>query len=143
MTLTNSQAVQIAALLNARNLLTVHYTEKKVQEHADDYLFQTSETGEVVACVEVKKVQWYQAEILHLSVVKSEARKGRAKKLLASAEELARARGARVLQCTIRDGNEESEGLFLSVGFTRVGKFFYEHSGNNVNVFQKVVALAR
>jgi N-acetylglutamate synthase-like GNAT family acetyltransferase len=143
MALTESQAQQIAALLNARNQLVVHYTAEKVQEHADDYLFQLSDAGDVVACVEVKRVQWYQAEILHLCVAKPEARKGRAKQLLASAEELARERGARILQCTIRAGNPESEGLFLSVGFYRVSTFHHDQSGNNVSVLQKVLAPAR
>lgn len=143
MALSPTQAAQIAALLNARNQLTLQYAAARVQEHADDYIFRLSDTGEVVACVQVKKVQWYQAEILHLTVAETEVRKGHARKLLASAEELARAKGARLLQCTIREGNAESEGLFLSVGFARVGVFHNENSGNNVNVFQKVLTRPR
>ena len=34
---------------------------------------------------------------------------------------------ARLLQCTIRQGNVESERLFQSVGFACVGAFYNEH----------------
>ena len=76
---------------------------------------------------------------MHLTVAKTEIGHGHGKGLLASAEESALAQGARLLQCTIREGNVESEGLFQAVGFIRVGSFFNKHSGNKGNVFQKVL----
>lgn len=142
MSLNQAQAAEIAALLNARNQLTVQYTGKKVLDHADDYLFRLSPAGAVVACVEVKKVQWYQAEVLHLTVTDAEIGKGHAKALLSSAETRAREKGVRLLQCTIRGGNAQSEGLFQSAGFLKVSAFLNEHSGNNVSVFQKVLVHA-
>jgi N-acetylglutamate synthase-like GNAT family acetyltransferase len=143
MSLSQAQAAEIAALLNARNQLTVQYTGKKVLDHADDYLFRLSPAQKVVACVEVKKVQWYQAEVLHLTVAEGEERKGHAKALLSSAETRARERSVRVLQCTIRIGYVESEGLFQAAGFLKVSTFHNEHSGNNVGVYQKVLVRAR
>lgn len=143
MALTNAHADQIAALLNERNQLTVKYTRQRVLEHADNYHLRFSATDEVVGCVEVKKVQWYQTEICHLTVAASETRKGHAKALLCEAERVARANGARLLQCTIREGNTDSRSLFEGFGFLHVSTFNNPSSGNNVAVFQKVLSSAR
>lgn len=143
MTLSDEHAEQIAALLNERNQLTVKYTRQRVLEHAENYLCRISESGEVVACVEVKSVQWYQTEVLHLTVAASEIRKGHAKALLCEAERVSRANGARLLQCTIREGNAESRSLFEGFGFSHVSTFNNPSSGNNVAVFQKVLSSAR
>jgi ribosomal protein S18 acetylase RimI-like enzyme len=142
MALTDAQGEMIAALLNARNELTVKYTRQRVLSEADNYRCKLSETGEVVACVEIKKVQWYQCEVLHLTVAEAHEGKGHAKALLCDVERIARAGGARVLQCTIRDDNSRSRKLFEGFGFERVGTFHNERSGNNVGVFQKVLAPA-
>ncbi len=142
MALTNSQAEQIASLLNERNELAVKYSGGRVLEHANNYLCRFSEVGEVIACVEVKKVQWYQTEVCHLTVAASHARQGHAKALLCEAVRVARANGARLLQCTIRFGNIESEGLFKGFGFVHVGTFLNEGTGNNVGVFQKMLSTA-
>lgn len=136
---TDAHADQISALLNERNQLTVKYTRKRVLEHAGNYLCRFSDANEVVACVEVKSVQWYQTEILHIAVAASHTRKGHAKALLCEAERIARANGARLLQCTIREGNIESRALFEGFGFSRVGTFNNPSSGNNVAVFQKML----
>ena len=45
----------------------------------------------------------------------------------------------RILQCTIREGNEESIGLFKKMGFFQVSQFYYDRSGNNVSVWHKVL----
>lgn len=140
MTLTDTHADQIAALLNERNQLTRKYTRESVLKHADNYLCRFSEENDVVACVEVKSVQWYQFEVLHLTVAASQMRKGHAKALLCEAERAARAKGARLLQCTIRDGNIESRSLFEGFGFSHVSTFNNPSSGNNVAVFQKVLS---
>ena len=143
MPLTNQQAEMIATLLNARNELTVQYTKERVFAEADDYKYLLSEAGDIIACVQIKKVQWYQSEILHLSVSEAHEGKGHAKALLCEVERIARAKNVRVLQCTIRDDNNRSRGLFEGFGFQRVGCFFNERSGNNVGIFQKILAPAR
>ena len=143
MPLTDAQADQISDLLNERNKLTVRYTRSRVLEHASNYLCRYAEAGEVIACVEVKKAQWYQTEILHLTVAKSHERRGHAKALLCEAERVARANGARLLQCTIRIGNQDSRQLFEGFGFMLVSTYFNQSSGNNVGVFQKILANAR
>jgi len=56
--MTHQQAEQIAKLLNSRNQLSVEYSAERVLQHTDSYLFEISNDA-VVACVEVKKVQWY------------------------------------------------------------------------------------
>lgn len=142
MTLTDADADQIASLLNERNQLTVKYTRKRVLDHATNYVCRHSEAGEIVACVEVKSVQWYQTELLHLTVAQAHVGRGHAKALLCVAERLARARGARLLQCTIRQENIASRRLFEGSGFLQVSVFLNQDSGNNVAVFQNVLTHA-
>lgn len=141
--LTHVQADAIAKLLNERNELTVKYTGDRVLQEADDYRFTAAESGEVVACVQIKRVQWYQFEVCHLTVAAGNERKGTAKALLRDVERVARSKDARLLQCTIREDNEPSQTLFEGFGFRRVGIFFNERSGNNVGVYQKVLVPAR
>lgn len=143
MALTDLHAQQIAALLNERNQLTIQYSAQRVRDHEENYLYRLSETNDVAACVEVKKVQWYQTEVLHLTVAESEERKGHAKALLCEAERVSRASGARLLQCTIREGNKKSRSLFEGFGFIHVSTFNNPSSGNNVGIFQKVLSSAR
>lgn len=143
MALTDAQADAVAALLNERNQLTVHYTRQRVLQEVDNYLCRLDESGQLIACVELKKVQWYHAEVLHLTVAKANEGKGHAKALLCEAERVARAKGARLLQCTIRTDNAASRLLFEGFGFSHVGTFRNEASGNNICVLQKVLVAAR
>lgn len=140
--LSDAQADAIAQLLNTRNKLTVQYSRDRVLKDAADYIFRLSETGEVIACVQVKKVQWYQAEVLHLTVAEAWERKGHAKSLLCEAERVARTKSARILQCTIRADNAASRKLFEGFGFMKTCTFLNQDSGNNVGIFQKVLANA-
>lgn len=137
--LSNDLADAIAQLLNTRNQLTVHYSRERVIAEASDYIFRLSESGEVTACVQVKKVQWYQAEVLHLTVAEAYEGMGHAKSLLCEAEHVARIKSARILQCTIRANNIASCKLFVGAGFVNTCMFLNQYSGNEVGVFQKVL----
>jgi GNAT superfamily N-acetyltransferase len=86
---------------------------------------------------EVQLVQWYQAEILHVSV--GLKHQGTGTWLVERAEAKARELGARIAQCTIRVGNVESEGLFTKLHYSSAVTFMNEHSGNAVTVYQKVL----
>lgn len=143
MALSDAHAKQIAALLNARNQLTVKYTLQRVLDHSENYVCRFSEENEVVGCVEIKPVQWYQTEVCHLTVTETETKKGHAKALLREAERIARASGARILQCTIREDNIASRSLFEGFGFSHVSTFNNPSSGNNVCIFQKVLSSDR
>src|SRR5579871_4742556 len=94
------QAHEIAALLNERNQLVRMYDAQRVLAEATNYEWEERE-DKVVACVERKRVQWYQWEICHLSVMKDWEGKGIASIVYARAEEAARSGGACILQCTI------------------------------------------
>lgn len=141
--LSAAQADAIAQLLNTRNQLTVQYTRERVLKESADYILRLSKAGDFIACVQVKKVQWYQAEILHLTVAEAYEHKGHAKALLCEAEGAARMKNARVLQCTIRTDNVTSRKLFEGFGFIHTSTFLNQGSGNDVGVFQKVLANAR
>lgn len=134
-----SEAGQIANLLNTQNQLTVQYDAQKVLKHQGDLLFHCDDNGTVTCAVEVVKVQWYQAEIKHLSVHPDHKRKGLGRQLLAEAETKAAESGASVAQCTVRDNNTLSIKLFLSSGYRHAVSFKNPESGNRVMVLQKQI----
>lgn len=136
------QAEQIAVLLNAQNQLTVPYTADRVLEHRDNYLIRLDDVGQVVACAELKRVQWYQFELLHVTVAQKNQRQGHARALIDEAEKQAIQRGARILQSTIRADNTASEQLFKSLGFESVSRFYNVKSKNIINVWQRVLSPA-
>ena len=140
MTMTPKQPEQIAQLLNDRNQLQGDYTAERVAEHAEDYLFELREDA-VVGCVEVKKVQWYQWEICHLSVSKGHEGHGLGKSLIRQAEDKAERGAARIVQCTIRVGNERSEQAFRRSGYRESCCFFNAATDNYVAVWQKVLTI--
>jgi N-acetylglutamate synthase-like GNAT family acetyltransferase len=132
-------ADQIAQLLNTQNELTIHYTAEKVLASQDQYIVRLGENKIVVGAIEVKKVQWYQCEIDHLSVHPDVKRQGVGTWLIQRAEARAKELNARVAQCTIRVGNEASENLFKKFGFVATVTFLNEQNGNKVTVYQKVL----
>lgn len=134
-------AKQIADLLNSENQLVVPYSEQKVKSNKDNYLFEINDSNEVLSCIECKKVQWYQYEVCHLTVNPNHRGKGQGQKILNKAIAYAKANRGRIVQCTIRENNLASAGLFKKIGFSKVSTFYYPDSGNNVNVWQKVVSV--
>lgn len=135
-----NQAEQIAVLLNTQNQLTIQYTADRVLEHQDNYLVRLDATGQVVACAELKKVQWYQFELLHVTVAQQNQRQGHARALVVEAENRAIHLDARILQCTIRAGNTASEELFKLSGFESVSHFYNVKSKNIISVWQRVLS---
>ncbi len=133
-------AAQIANLLNTQNQLTIPYTAERVLHYEDDYVVRLGENSEVMGVVETKIVQWYQCEIDHLSVHPEFKRQGVGSGLIEAAEDRAREFGARITQCTIRVGNTASESLFKKHGYGPTATFLNEQSGNEVTVYQKVLA---
>ncbi len=129
----------IAELINDRNKLTKKYTAQKVLEAADNYICRFAGDGRLVGVVEAKRVQWYQGEIDHLSVRPDAEGTGIGSWLLKSAETRAVELRTRIAQCTIRVGNERSEGLFRKFGYLPTVSFFNIRSGNDVTVYQKVL----
>jgi ribosomal protein S18 acetylase RimI-like enzyme len=132
------EAQQVADLLNSQNQLSIKFTANDVLRSTKNYVTLTS-GQKVLACVELKRVQWYQYEIIHLSVLPSERGKGLAQQLLTKCEEKAKEMGGHVLQCTIREGNIPSIALFKKNGFTKVNQFYNHRTNNSVNVWQKAI----
>ena len=137
--MTQQQAEQIAQLLNTRNQLAIAYAGKKVSQYANNYLFEVDE-GRVVACAKLKKVQWYQWEVCHLSVSATHEGKGLGARLIRRAEEKAEAGNARIIQCTIRAGNVRSERVFRRNGYHETCCFYNPRTANYVAVWQKVLS---
>jgi ribosomal protein S18 acetylase RimI-like enzyme len=136
--MTEDVASKIAALINERNQLDVRYDAASILNHSGEYEYELD--GDVlVACVEVKHVQWYQCEICHLSVNAAYARKGHGSRMIQKAEAKARLAGARIVQCTIRVGNVESEGVFRKQGYAQTSCFYNERTNHYVGVWQKVI----
>lgn len=137
-----SQAEQIASLLNTQNELTVDYNADRVLEHEENYLVRLDGAGKIMACAKLKKVQWYQFELLHVTVAQQHHRQGHARSLVAEAASRAIQGGARILQSTIRVGNAASERLFESSGFESVSRFYNVRSKNTISVWQRVLSPA-
>lgn len=136
--MTHDQATQVARLLNTRNRLPREYTADDILAHAERYILEIS--GEkVLGCVEVRKVQWYQREVRHLSVDEGHLRKGIGTRLVRRAEDLAIASGGRIAQCTIQVGNVPSEQLFASCGYRVACTFYNRDTGYQIAVWQKVL----
>lgn len=134
--MTRDIATQIAALINSQNQLVVECTLEKVLAEEKDYLWEMN-ADLVIGTVRIRKIQWYQAEISHLSVHPDRRRSGIGTKLLKRAEGRAVSLGACIMQCTIREFNAASIGLFTKHGFISVTDFFYPLTGNTVKVFQR------
>lgn len=129
-------ASQIVELLK-QNELTIDYTPEMILNTSENYVF-IEEHEKIMACAEVKKVQWYQWEISHVSVAKR--RCGFGKRIVELAEsKIIKAHG-KVIQCTIRSTNTASIELFKSMGYTSGVTFYNANSGNNVIIFQKALS---
>ncbi len=143
MAISPTVAEQIAKLLNSQNQLTVEYTATRIINNQDRYIVRLSDDGTAVrGVVEVKRVQWYQCEIDHLSVDPGAQRQGIGGWLVQKAEERARQLGARVAQCTIRVGNVASEQLFSKLGYTASVTFVNQETGNQATVYQKSLSVS-
>ncbi len=136
-------ASQIAELLNKQNQLAIQYDAQRVLDNAHEYLVDLSEDGRVVCCCQLKRVQWYQAEISHVTTHKDFVRQGRGGRLIAVAEQRGREDGARLLQCTIRTGNGPSEGMFMKAGFQSGPTFGNPQTGNAVTVWSKALIVPK
>ena len=137
-----NQAEQIATLLNAQNQLTVQYTADRVLKCQNNYLIKQDNSGWVIACAELRQVQWYQFELLHVTVAQKNQRQGHARALVSEAVNQAIHRDARILQSTIRADNKASEELFKSSGFEPVARFYNATSKNIIGVWQRVLSPA-
>jgi N-acetylglutamate synthase-like GNAT family acetyltransferase len=138
--MTKEIASEIAKLLNTRNQLVKQHTAQSVLDEKETYVF-IMESEKVIACAESKKVQWYQWEICHVSVASEVEGSGKGQRVLELAEEKAIKGGAKILQSTIRSGNEKSIRLFLRNGYQQVNTFYNNISGNWILVLQKSVGI--
>lgn len=136
--MTPKQVGQIARLLNKYNRLTVQYTPESIYAFRKQYLFVTSPTNQVVGCVRLKKVQWYQGEVLHLCVHPDYRGQKIARNLLEMVEERAKRRGIFLLQCTIREENVASLNLFASMGYQCANQFYNSRTTHHLTIWQKV-----
>ncbi len=134
-----AHASQIAELLNKQNQLAIQYDTQRVLDHATEYLVDLSEDGRMVCCCQLKRVQWYQAEISHVTTHEDFVRQGRGARLITVAEQHARQDGTRLLQCTIWAGNVPSGNMFAKAGFERGPTFGNPQTGNGVAVWSKTL----
>jgi len=136
---TRIQAEQIAMLLNTQNQLTRQYHRDGILKSKECFILKEDMDGNIVGAVEVARVQWYQAEIKHLSVASNQQRRGVGRELLIQAERKAVQTGASIVQCTIRGNNAASVNLFLSSGYKHTVTFMNQKTGNSVMVLQKLI----
>jgi len=116
------------------------YDLQTILANQDNFVVIT-ERDSLLACAEVKYVQWYQSEICHVSVSEGAEGKGYGSQILLLAEAKAIKQGASGLQCTIRSNNSSSIRLFDSKGYTKTVSFVNKKTGNWVHVFQKSISV--
>lgn len=133
------QAEQVAALLNLRNALTRQYTADRVLNEAQTYVTELGPDGRVLGCVQLKRIQWYQSELCHLTVAEAAEGQGVATELVERAEAIAEQNGSRIVQCTVRIGNARSLSRFTKLGYQESVTFHNSVSGNDVVVLQKIL----
>ena len=133
-------AKQIADLLNKRSQLDTRYDADQIIRSRDDYEYKIDKNDNIIAAVQIKKIQWYQWELCHLTVCLAHEGNCYGKKLIKKAEKKAKKGGALIIQCTIRENNESSQRLFSKNGYKHVSTFFNSASGNNVGVWQKILS---
>lgn len=138
--MTKNQAQSIANLLNDRNQLSKEYSAADILAKEEQFVM-LEEADTVIGVAQVKKVQWYQAEIFHVSVNKSHEGKGFGRRILQLAEAKAKALNVRILQCTIRSDNTKSQVLFLKNGYSKTCQFYNVVTRNEVNVYQKAIVI--
>jgi N-acetylglutamate synthase-like GNAT family acetyltransferase len=124
---------QIANLLNHQNRLTTRYTQDMILRKLDKYLYETQEDFGVIGCVCVKKVQWYQAEICHLSVHPYMQNHGIGLRMMTKAEDRCRDLGVRIAQATVRCDNKPCLRINEKRGFKIVNQF------GDIIIYQKVL----
>lgn len=126
-------ASQIANLLNHQNKLSRRYTQDMILRKLDNYIYETQEDFGVIGCVCVKKVQWYQGEILHLSVHPYMHQQGIGSRLMLKAESRCRDLGLHIAQATIREDNIPCRKISENLGFEWTNRF------GDVLIYQKVL----
>jgi N-acetylglutamate synthase-like GNAT family acetyltransferase len=125
---------QIADLLNRHSRLVRRLAAADI-EKGHYITIEVDDT--VLASVCIKKLNWYLTEIKHLVVHPNYRNQGFGRAAVERCTE-AKAKGARIAQCTIRNDNTASESLFGSEGFQCVGHF--EGLGRtDVGLWQKVL----
>lgn len=119
-------ATQVAALLNAYNLLYYKMTVKKVIHGKVDYLLDLLEDT-VIGCIGLRYISKSDTvEICHLCVHPVGRGRGLAKKLIQRAIELSpRDR----MWCHIREENVASVRAFMSQGF-KIQREKFKHDGS-------------
>ncbi|MHB1908443.1 MAG: GNAT family N-acetyltransferase [Nitrososphaerales archaeon] len=141
---TSTIARHVADLINSQNKLSTRCTPEEIMRRRENCIVHYDSGGKVVGVVEVKKVQWYQCEIYHLSVSPDAKRKGIGSELVRLAEQKAIELGTLIAQCTIRVDNEPSICLFRDkFGYKSQVTFLNEVTGNEVAVYQKKLVQTR
>jgi ribosomal protein S18 acetylase RimI-like enzyme len=132
-------AMQIADLLNTRNRLQRPVEWRDVYDDASQYRF-LRDGDKLMGCIQMRAVQWYQTELLHLAVAQEYEGRRLAIKLGKMAEEWAIGEGARILQATVREDNTQMVRGLQLFNWTIVNKFYNHRTENNVLILQKVLS---
>jgi len=130
-------ARQIAELINEHSPLATPVRVERVERDLAMYI-RSERDGLVGAFAKLTKVSWYQGEISHVVARPEYRRQRQGTRVVNMACTHAEQLGLKIVQCTIRDGNIPSEGLFISCGFQAAASFT-GRSGHPLTIWQKVL----
>ncbi len=133
-------AEQIAILLNTQNQLTVKYDTQQILEAAHEYIYEIDDDDVLIACMQLKSVQWYQVEICHVSVNKINHQYGAAYRLLDKAIIDSREKNVHLLQATVNQSNGVPQKFLQKFNFTQTSTFYNPLTKNHITVWQKALS---
>ena len=135
-------AEQIAILINEQNELIKPYTTELIQKHSEEYQYKLDRHGDLVCCLRLKRVQWYQGELCHASSRQKERQNTAMYRILERTIQVALEKDIRLLQATVRASNIVPQKFLKSFGFEHTATFYYPVSGNDITVWQKNLSIA-
>ena len=127
----STRTEQIVELVNTYSPIVTKISAEDV-EH---YLFEEQD-DQVIACVRIQRVSWYQWELSHLVTEPEHRGRGLAHRLVRRACQEIRRQGGLVVQCTIRCDGLTSQRVVSRLDFTP-GVRFVGLSGRELQVWQK------
>ena len=132
-------AEQIAANLTAHNKLLVAYTAEKILADETTYLVLLGSSDHlVIGSIQVRKVQWYQAETCHLTVHPAYRRQGFGTALKHAAENQCGPRARRSPNARYATITRPAGNFRVGAGWSEVSAFRGDR-GNTVRVYQKTL----
>jgi len=150
--MTDTQASQMANLLNTQNILSNVLEKSSILKKDTDYLFSLNEDKDITGCIRMKcyprrerktpnKKGRYVSEthISKFTVIEKEQRKGIGSQLLYSVEEKAAKQGTTHINAKVHTNNTKGTMFFSKHGYKPTFIFYDSATAQNVSHWTKTL----